>query len=76
MFSNSATKCSALIEVQETEKQYLCHEFHDGLIQYAVGSLMALESLHDGLSAGHSRSRLHLPESCWRPLAGASMLRA
>lgn len=36
-----------LIEVQEKEKQYLCHEFHDGLIQYAVGSLMALESLHD-----------------------------
>lgn len=35
-----------LIEVQEKEKQFLCHEFHDGLIQYAVGSLMALESLH------------------------------
>lgn len=25
-----------LIEVQENEKQFLCHEFHDGLIQYAV----------------------------------------
>lgn len=34
-----------LIEVQEKEKQFLCHEFHDGLIQYAVGALMALESL-------------------------------
>lgn len=33
-----------LIEVQECEKQFLCHEFHDGLIQYAVGSLMLLES--------------------------------
>jgi len=33
-----------LIEVQENEKQFLCHEFHDGLIQYAVGSLMLLES--------------------------------
>jgi PAS domain S-box-containing protein len=32
-----------LIEVQEKEKQFLCHEFHDGLIQYAVGSLMQLE---------------------------------
>src|SRR6185295_10088315 len=32
-----------LIEVQEKEKQFLCHEFHDGLIQYAVGSLMSLE---------------------------------
>lgn len=34
-----------LIDVQETEKQTLCHEFHDGLIQYAVGSKMMLESL-------------------------------
>ena len=32
-----------LIEVQESEKQFLCREFHDGLIQYAVGSLMSLE---------------------------------
>ena len=34
-----------LIDVQEHEKQRLCHEFHDGLIQYAVGSKMLLESL-------------------------------
>jgi PAS domain S-box-containing protein len=33
----------SLIEVQENEKQFLCHEFHDGLIQYAAGSLMSLE---------------------------------
>lgn len=33
-----------LIEVQENEKQLLCQEFHDGLIQYAVGALMLLES--------------------------------
>lgn len=32
-----------LIEVQENKKQSLCHEFHDGLIQYAAGSLMSLE---------------------------------
>jgi PAS domain S-box-containing protein len=32
-----------LIEVQENEKQLLCQEFHDGLIQYAVGALMLLE---------------------------------
>lgn len=36
-----------LIEIQESEKQSLCHEFHDGLIQYAVGSKMLLESLRD-----------------------------
>lgn len=34
-----------LIDVQEQEKQFLCHEFHDGLIQYAVGAIMLLESL-------------------------------
>lgn len=33
-----------LIEVQEQEKQFLYHEFHDGLIQNAVGSLMSLSS--------------------------------
>jgi len=32
-----------LIEVQEEEKQRLCHDFHDGLIQYAVGAQMLLE---------------------------------
>jgi two-component system, NarL family, sensor histidine kinase UhpB len=33
-----------LIDIQEREKQLLCQEFHDGLIQYAVGSRMMLES--------------------------------
>lgn len=32
-----------LIEIQENEKRLLCQEFHDGLIQYAVGALMSLE---------------------------------
>ncbi len=32
-----------LIDVQENEKRFLCHEFHDGLIQYAVGALFLLE---------------------------------
>lgn len=36
-----------LIEVQEKEKQFLCHEFHDGLMQYAVGSLLSLESYRE-----------------------------
>ncbi|MGB8853519.1 MAG: PAS domain-containing protein [Pirellulales bacterium] len=34
-----------LIDVQEQEKQLLCHEFHDGLIQYAVGAIMLLETM-------------------------------
>lgn len=42
-----------LIDVQENEKQHVCHEFHDGLIQYAVGSKMLLEGLiAQGLPAG------------------------
>ena len=42
-----------LIDVQEKEKQFLCHEFHDGLIQYAVGSKMLLEGIRDrGLPDG------------------------
>jgi len=36
-----------LIALQEKEKQCLCNDFHDGLIQYVVGSLMTLESLRD-----------------------------
>ena len=36
-----------LIDIQEQEKQLLCNEFHDGLIQYAVGSKMMLEGCRD-----------------------------
>lgn len=37
----------ALIEVQEKEKQLLCYDIHDGVVQYVAGALMLLE--------GHSR---------------------
>lgn len=36
-----------LIEVQENERQTLCHELHDGLIQYAIGATMQLEAARD-----------------------------
>lgn len=45
-----------LIELQEREKQHLCHEFHDGLIQYAVGALMSLERIA-GSAPGDVRAR-------------------
>jgi PAS domain S-box-containing protein len=32
-----------LIESQEREKRAICHDIHDGLLQYAVGSRMLLE---------------------------------
>ena len=34
-----------LIEAQEYEKQTIGHDIHDGLLQYAIGSRMLLESL-------------------------------
>lgn len=44
-----------LIEVQENEKRSLCHEFHDGLIQHAVGAKMLLESwLHEHPDTPHA----------------------
>ena len=40
-----------LIDVQEREKQALCHEFHDGLMQYAIAARMMLESWRQGRPA-------------------------
>jgi len=42
-----------LIDQQETEKQTLCNDFHDGLIQHVVGSKMLLEAHRDDLPADH-----------------------
>lgn len=41
-----------LIEVQENEKFLLCHEFHDGLIQWAFGARMLLEGCRHKASPG------------------------
>lgn len=40
-----------LLEEQERERRFLCHEFHDGPIQYAVGGHMLLEKLVHRLAA-------------------------
>lgn len=47
-----------LIEVQEQEKQFLCHEFHDGLIQYAFGSAMLLESCRCNPQAADNAAKI------------------
>jgi PAS domain S-box-containing protein len=44
--SNSALLRN-LIAVQEQERQTLCHEFHDGLMQYAFGAVMSLSAFRD-----------------------------
>ena len=54
----------ALIDVQENEKQLLCHEFHDGLIQYTVGSKMLLEGLRESLPAGDYRATIDTVIEC------------
>ena len=41
-----------LIDVQEHEKQFLCHEFHDGPIQYAVAAHMLLQGLQRSFPPG------------------------
>ena len=45
-----------LIDAQENEKLLMCHEFHDGLVQYAVGSKMLLEALREGDLSESSRT--------------------
>ena len=40
-----------MIDHQDNEKQMLCNDFHDGLIQNVVGSTMLLEARADGLPA-------------------------
>ncbi len=46
-----------LIEVQENEKQLLCQEIHDGLIQYAVGGANVARRLSAQLSSTGRRNR-------------------
>ena len=47
-----------LIEVQEQEKRFRCQEFHDGVIQYAAGALMLLQSYLATPSPGNSLSKI------------------
>jgi PAS domain S-box-containing protein len=47
-----------LIEVQENERRFLCHEIHDGLIQYAVGALMSMEGYLGNQATAHSLSKI------------------
>lgn len=47
-----------LLIVQENEKEVLCCEVHDGLIQYAAGALLLLESYLPGQSPADDREAL------------------
>lgn len=39
------------IEVQDQERQLICFEIHDGLVQYATGALMHLEAIRNKVEA-------------------------
>lgn len=47
-----------LIDVQESEKQTIGHDIHDGLLQYVIGGRMLLESFERGNLDAHQRELL------------------
>jgi PAS domain S-box-containing protein len=53
-----------LIDVQENERQTLCHELHDGLIQYAIGAKMQLDSARDEDDAATRAERIEAAIDC------------
>lgn len=53
-----------LLDVQENERQMLCHELHDGLIQYAIGAKMMLESCGDEANAAARSERIGSAINC------------
>ena len=58
------TTLRRLIEVKENERQTLCHELHDGLIQYAIGAKMQLESARDEADAAVRSERIDAAFEC------------
>ena len=47
-----------LIDIQESEKQTIGHDIHDGLLQYVIGGRMMLESFERGNLDAHQRDTL------------------
>ncbi|QDU94548.1 Oxygen sensor histidine kinase NreB [Lignipirellula cremea] len=56
----------SVIDTQEKEKQILCHEVHDGVIQNAVGSLMMLESYQEMNPPGNGSELINKVINCLR----------
>jgi len=53
-----------LIDIQENERQTLCHELHDGPIQYAIAAKMLLESARDEGDATVRAERIDAAIDC------------
>lgn len=53
-----------LIEVQENERQMLCHELHDGMMQYAIAAKMHLEAIRDSSESNGQRQQFDAVIDC------------
>ncbi|MFM9024095.1 MAG: PAS domain-containing protein [Planctomycetaceae bacterium] len=53
-----------LIDVQENERQTLCHELHDGPIQYAIAAKMHLESARNEDDAAARTEQIDAAVDC------------
>ena len=61
-----------LISVQESDRQIVAQDIHDGFVQDVVGALMYLESIHEGLTPDSRENKLDQA----RELLRAAMLEA
>lgn len=55
-----------LIKVQENERQMLCHEIHDGMMQYAIGAAMLLERAEDEAESPEQAKQIMTALDCLR----------
>jgi PAS domain S-box-containing protein len=53
-----------LIEVQENERQTLCHELHDGTMQYVIAAKMHLESICNSAASATQRQQIDAVLDC------------
>jgi PAS domain S-box-containing protein len=53
-----------LIEVQENERQMLCHELHDGMMQYAIAAKMHLEGIRNAAESASSGEQIDTVLDC------------
>lgn len=55
-----------LIKVQENERQMLCHEIHDGMMQYAIGAAMLLEVAQEKAESPDQAKQIMTALECLR----------
>lgn len=53
-----------LIEVQENERQMLCHELHDGMMQYAIAAKMHLEGIRNSTESASLGQQVDVVLDC------------